>query len=215
MNIQREDITGVVLAGGQGQRMAGVDKGWLMLDGQPLVTHALHRLAPQATKVLISANRELERYRALGHTVVTDDAATSGMGPLAGVLAAMQVCRTPWLVTVPCDSPHFPLNLVTKLAEAIAIADPTPCAAIVVTPHSPSHPTHPVFCLLHLSTQTELSVYLESGRRSMQGWLAQVQALQVPFENACAFANINTPQDLEQAQTTAGGNAEKTLKKHP
>ncbi|MFM8900156.1 MAG: molybdenum cofactor guanylyltransferase MobA [Burkholderiales bacterium] len=215
MNIQREDITGLVLAGGQGQRMAGLDKGWLMLDGQPLITHALRRLAPQAAKVLISANRELERYRAMGHEVVTDDAATLGTGPLAGVLAAMQVCRTPWLVTVPCDSPHFPLNLVTKLTEAIATANPAPRAATVVTPHSPSHPTHPVFCLLHLSTQTELSVYLESGRRSMQGWLAQVQALQVPFENACAFANINTPQDLEQAQTTASGNAEKTRKKHP
>lgn len=215
MNIQHEDITGLVLAGGQGQRMAGVDKGWLMLDGQPLITHALQRLAPQVTQVLISANRELERYRALGHAVVTDDAATSGMGPLAGVLAAMQVCRTPWLVTVPCDSPHFPLNLVTKLAEAIAIADPTPCAATVVTPHSPDHPIHPVFSLLHLPTQTSLAAYLASGRRSMQGWLTQLQALQVPFENASAFANINTPQDLEQAQTTASGNAEKTLKKHP
>lgn len=200
MNIQREDITGVVLAGGQGQRMGGVDKGWLMLDGEPLITHALRRLQPQVMQVLINANRELERYRALGHEVVTDDAATVCMGPLAGVLAAMQVCRTPWLVSVPCDSPRFPLDWVAQLVAATAAAHPAACAAMVATPDAPDHPTHPVFCLLHRSTQTSLADYLASGRRSLQGWLTQLQALQVPFDDASAFANLNTPHELAQAQ---------------
>jgi molybdopterin-guanine dinucleotide biosynthesis protein A len=199
MNIQRKDITGVILAGGQGQRMGGADKGWLMLDGEPFITHALRRLAPQVGPLLISANRELERYEALGVQVVTDDASTSCRGPLAGVLAAMQVCRTPWLATVPCDSPRFPLDLVARLAETTS-THPTVRAATVVTPQAPDHHAHPVFCLVHNAMQDSLVDYLSTGRRSMQGWLTQVHALQVAFDDASFFVNLNTPQELAQVQ---------------
>jgi molybdenum cofactor guanylyltransferase len=202
MSIEREDITGVVLAGGQGQRMGGADKGWLMLDDEPLVAHALRRLGPQVGSLLISANRELDRYRALGHAVVSDDEETPFIGPLAGVLAATRVCATPWLVTVPCDSPRLPSDLVARLGAAVLRTDPTAFVATVTTPNAAGHSTQPVFCLLHRSMETSLAAYLASGRRSMQGWLTQMQALAVPFDDGSVFANLNTVQELEQAQSS-------------
>jgi molybdenum cofactor guanylyltransferase len=202
MNIEREDITGVVLAGGQGQRMGGVDKGWLTLDGEPLVAHALRRLGPQVGSLLISANRELDRYRALGHEVVSDDASTSFMGPLAGVLAATRVCATPWLVTVPCDSPHLPSDLVAHLVMSLQNSESVACVATVITPNAEGHKPQPVFCLLHQSMEASLAAYLASGRRSMQGWLTQMRALAVPFDDASAFSNLNTVQELEQAASS-------------
>ena len=206
MTIQRHNITGVVLAGGQGQRMGGADKGWLLFREEPLVVHAIRRLEPQVGALLINANRELTRYRALGHPVVSDDKAngiTPYEGPLAGVLAAMRACTTPWMVTVPCDSPLLPGDLVARMVEAVMQANTTPSLATATTPSAGGHPAHPVFSLWHRSLEISLSAYLEGGGRSMHQWLKQEGALQVPFEDAAAFANLNTMQELEALQPRA------------
>jgi molybdenum cofactor guanylyltransferase len=207
MTIQRHDITGVVLAGGQGQRMGGVDKGWLLFREEPLVVHAIRRLEPQVGALLINANRELTRYRALGNPVVSDDKANNGTtpyaGPLAGVLAAMRACTTPWMVTVPCDSPLLPGDLVARMVEAVVQANMTPSLATATTPSAGVHSAHPVFSLWHRSLEISLSAYLDGGGRSMHQWLRQEGALHVPFEDTAPFANLNTMQELEELQSRA------------
>ncbi|XVJ68929.1 MAG: molybdenum cofactor guanylyltransferase [Rhizobacter sp.] len=206
MTIQRHDITGVVLAGGQGQRMSGADKGWVLFREEPLIVHALRRLKPQVGGLIINANRELPRYRALGHRVVSDESDNDTIpyaGPLAGVLAALRVCTTPWIVTVPCDSPKLPDNLVARLVGAVMQADSQPTLATAITPNAKGHQTHPVFSLLHSSLKTSLVAYLEGGGRSMHQWLKQAGALQVSFDDSTGFANLNTMQELEELQSRA------------
>src|SRR5437660_7712009 len=111
-------ITGIVLAGGQGRRMGGVDKGLVELDGRPLAAHVIARLAPQVSALVINANQNLERYAAFGHPVVPD--AVGGFaGPLAGLHAGMTAATRSCVVTVPCDSPFLPLDLVARLAHAL------------------------------------------------------------------------------------------------
>lgn len=206
MTIKPHDITGVVLAGGQGQRMGGADKGWLSFREEPLVVHAIRRLEPQVGALIISANRELTRYRALGHQVVSDESpnnTTPYAGPLAGVLAAMRACTTPWMVTVPCDSPHFPNDLVSRMVLAVVQTDTQPLLATVTTPGAGRHQIHPVFSLLHRRLEVKLVAYLDGGGRSMHQWLKQQSALQVSFEDTAAFANLNTVQDLEELRSQA------------
>jgi molybdenum cofactor guanylyltransferase len=206
MKIQRHDITGVVLAGGQGQRMGGVDKGWVLFRQQPLVAHVLRRLEPQVGAVILNANRELTRYCTLGHPVVSDERVDDTLpyaGPLAGVLAAMKSCTTPWMVTVPCDSPHLPSDLVSRMTEAVVQADTQPLLATAITSDSERHQIQPVFSLLNCSLNISLMAYLDGGGRSMHQWLQQEGALQVPFEDSAAFANLNTMQELEELQSRA------------
>jgi len=122
VTIAPQDITGLVLAGGRGSRMGGVDKGLQNHLGMPLALHAMLRLAPQVGHVLINANRNLAAYEAMG-VPVWPDALAEYPGPLAGMLAGLEHCETPWLVTVPCDTPNFPLGLVERLAHAAVDAD--------------------------------------------------------------------------------------------
>lgn len=186
--------------------MGGVDKGWLLFREEPLVVHAIRRLEPQVGALLINANRELTRYRALGHPVVSDDKAngtTPYEGPLAGVLAAMRVCTTPWMVTVPCDSPLLPNDLVARMVKAIMQAVPHPTLATAITLGAEGHQIHPVFSLLHRSLETSLRSYLDGGGRGMHQWLRQEGALHVPFEDTAAFANLNTMHELEELQSRA------------
>ena len=109
--IARTDITGLVLAGGRGSRMGGADKGLQSYRGMPLAMHAMLRLAPQVGRVMINANRNLAAYESFGAPVFTD-ASGDFAGPLAGFVAGLEQCDTPYLVTVPCDSPLFPDDLV-------------------------------------------------------------------------------------------------------
>src|SRR3954468_21586075 len=117
MNIETGDITGVILAGGRGSRMGGVDKGLQNFNGMPLALHTLMRLQPQVGHVLINANRNLGAYESFG-VPVWPDVLADFAGPLAGFLAGLENCETPWLVTVPCDTPLFPADLVERLAQA-------------------------------------------------------------------------------------------------
>jgi molybdopterin-guanine dinucleotide biosynthesis protein A len=186
----RSQITGLVLAGGRGARMGGVDKGWVLHDGEPLVEAALRRLAPQVGSVLISANRNVDAYRALAD-VVTD--ADTGLalepfpGPLAGVLAGLQRATGDWIALAPCDAPALPPDLVARLATAIGDAG----AACPVA----ADRRQPVFALVRRSAEPSLRAFLRSGGRAMHRWLEMLGAVEVPFDDASAFHNINAPSD--------------------
>ncbi len=186
----RGDITGIVLAGGQGRRMGGVDKGLVDFAGRPMAAHVIARLVPQVGALLINANQNTERYAAFGHPVVAD--AIGGFaGPLAGLHAGLSAARTPYVVTAPCDSPFLPVDLVARLAAALVAARAT--LAVARTGEQP----HPVFALVDRAVLPHLTAFLESGGRKIDAWYATLDIALVPFDDeADAFRNINTRQEL-------------------
>lgn len=194
------DVTGLVLAGGRGSRMGGVDKGLQPYRGIPLVRHALNRLAPQVGAVMINANRNLEVYAALSVPVWPDGIADFP-GPLAGMLAGLTHCATPYLVTVPCDSPHFPLDLVARLAAGLT-QNPSDMATAYTRADGRLFP-QPVFCLLHRSLLERLRSFIVSGERKTGAWARTQRSAPVIFEDEAAFANINTLEELGQLEPRA------------
>jgi molybdopterin-guanine dinucleotide biosynthesis protein A len=184
-------VTGIVLAGGQGRRMGGVDKGLVLLHGQPMVAEVLARLAPQVDEILINANQNLPAYAQFGHRVVPD--AIGGFaGPLAGLHAGLGEVKSALAVTVPCDSPFLPLNLVSKLRAALLEND----LAVAKT----GDQAHPVFALVRASVRDHLAAFLSSGGRKIDAWYASLKVVEVPFDDdAEAFRNINTRAELEGA----------------
>jgi molybdopterin-guanine dinucleotide biosynthesis protein A len=188
-------ITGLVLAGGRGSRMGGIDKGLQLYQGRPLVQHALQRLAPQVGALMINANRNLDAYATFG-VPVWPDALADYPGPLAGLAAGLAHCPTPYLSSVPCDSPHFPTDLVARLAAALA-ADAAQIAVAAAVEDSALR-TQPLFCLLHTSLLPDLLAFLHSGQRKVGGWLATQRCVPVRFDEAAAFFNANTLADLQR-----------------
>lgn len=189
----REQITGLVLAGGRGERMGGADKGLLDWHGEPLARRALHRLAPQAGPMLISANRHAERYAAFGVPVVADEG-SSFAGPLAGFLAGLHAARTPLLMAVPCDAPDFPLDLVARLAAAL---DASGADVVVPTVTGDAGPRlQPVFCLMRSTVAASIEQALAAGHHKVGQWVQAQQLTRVAFADAAAFRNINTPGDM-------------------
>lgn len=193
-----ERITGLVLAGGRGRRMGGVDKGLQPYRGQPLALHALRRLAPQVGPLLLNANRHPDTYAAFGAPVLCDTLPDFA-GPLAGFLAGMAACRTEWLVTVPCDSPEFPLDLVARLAAAAASAQAD--LAMAATREGGALQPQPVFCLLRAGLRASLQAFVDGGERKIDCWTARHHGVSVVFEDAAAFANANTRQELDRLQS--------------
>jgi len=190
-------VTGVILAGGQGRRMGGVDKGWVPWRGRPLVAWAIERLAPQVDQLLIVANRSQSDYAALGYPVVSDPEPWGFAGPLAGVVAALTAAPTEWIVTVPCDSPLLPGDLVARFRAALAGADGL-CGALlpVLVAHDGAR-THPVFLAVHRRHLAGLTDFLTSGRRRIDAWYGTLPHLLVSFaDEPDAFANGNTPDEL-------------------
>lgn len=183
-------VTGVVLAGGLGRRMGGVDKGLQMLDSRPLVAHIIERLRPQVGPLLINANRNAEVYARFGCPVVAD-AVPDFAGPLAGLHAALAAAQTPLVATVPCDSPFLPVDLVARLAEALENAQ----ASIAVA--RTSDQVHPVFCLCRRDVLEHLTDYLARGERRFASWYATLPTIEVAFDDQpAAFENINTAEQL-------------------
>ena len=189
-----EKITGVVLAGGLGRRMGGVDKGLQLLNGRPLVSHVIERLAPQVDELLINANQNLEAYAAFGYPVVPDRIAGFA-GPLAGLHTGLLACETPLLVTAPCDSPFLPEDLVARLRAALEAAGAD--LAVAQTGTQP----HPVFSLVRREVLDGLTAFLEAGGRKVDAWYAALKVAEVPFADEAAFANINTLDELKQLET--------------
>lgn len=196
--IDRAHITGLVLAGGRGSRMGGIDKGLQNHQGQPLALHALRRLGPQVGHAMINANRNREAYEAFGAPVWPDLVADYA-GPLAGFLAGLEHCATPWMVTVPCDTPNFPEDLVARLAQALAAADAE--LAYAATVEDGREQAQPVFCLMKTALSASLAAFLQGGGRKIDRWFAQHHAVAVRFADASAFVNANTPAELAQLQT--------------
>lgn len=197
MTIPRDDITGLVLAGGRGSRMGGVDKGLQNHAGMPLALHALLRLSPQVGATLINANRNIAAYEAMG-VPVWPDAIADYPGPLAGMLAGLEHAQTPWLVTVPCDTPNFPLDLVERLAQAADAQDAE--IAMAATREDGEVQVQPVFCLMRTTLLESLVAFLHSGDRKIDRWAAQHRCERVVFEDADAFFNANTLDELQRLQ---------------
>lgn len=186
----RDDITGLILAGGLGRRMGGVDKGLALLDARPLAAHALGRLSPQVGSTLINANRNGEAYARLGVPVIPD-LHDDFAGPLAGLEAGLAACRTPYLVCVPCDSPFLPADLVPRLADALLAGQ----ASIAVA--RTGEQLHPVFALMRRDVLADLQAFLHAGGRRMESWLQRLCWVACAFDDeAEAFANINTTDEL-------------------
>lgn len=195
--IAREDITGLVLAGGRGSRMGGVDKGLQDHRGTPLALHALRRLQPQVGTAMLSANRNLPDYEAMG-VPVWSDSIEGYAGPLAGLLTGLEHARTDWLVTVPCDTPDFPPDLVDRLAEAATAQGAE--IAMAATREDGELRAQPVFCLLRTGLAPSLLAFLQAGERKFGKWTAQHRMVQVAFDDAAAFFNANTSDELRQLQ---------------
>ena len=173
--------------------MGGVDKGLVDLDGRPMAAHVLARLAPQVGEVLINANQNLDRYRALGHPVVPDEVGGFA-GPLAGLHAGLTRATRPHAVTVPCDSPFLPADLVARLAAALEREHAE--LAVARTFDQP----HPVFALVRRDLLADLARFLEGGGRKIDAWYAALAVVEVRFDDeADAFRNINTADELSAA----------------
>ena len=199
MNIESAEITGLVLAGGRGSRMGGVDKGLADHLGTPLALHALRRLAPQVGKLMINANRNLESYASMGVPVWRDEVPDYA-GPLAGMLAGLAHCETPYLVTVPCDTPNFPLDLVERLARGLA--DIEGDIAMAVSREGGVARRQPVFSLMKVSLRDALAAYVKSGQGNVGFWAGEQRCAHVEFEDVSAFFNANTLADLAQLQSS-------------
>jgi molybdopterin-guanine dinucleotide biosynthesis protein A len=189
-----ERITGLVLAGGLGRRMGGVDKGLSLLDGEPLVEHIIRRLAPQVGRLIINANQNHDIYAGFGYPVV-GDRIEGHAGPLAGLEAGLAACTTPYLLTVPCDSPFLPADLVSRLAACLTAHK----ASIAVA--RTGEQLHPVFSLIRSDELPELQAFINAGGRRMEAWLRRLCWVPCPFDDCPeAFANINTPDELRAHQ---------------
>ena len=195
--IPREQITGLVLAGGRGSRMGGVDKGLQNHRGLPLALHALLRLQPQVGEAMINANRNLAAYESMG-VPVWPDALPDFPGPLAGLMTGLEHCETPYLVTVPCDTPDFPDDLVARLADALVGADAE--IAMAETLEDGEVRTQPVFCLVKAELAESLVAFLHAGERKVDRWTGQHRTVTVRFDDAAAFFNANTPDELARLQ---------------
>lgn len=181
-------VAAVVLAGGQGSRMGGVDKGLVEYRGRPLIEWMLDAVRPQVDQVLISANRNLDVYATYGHRVVSDSL-PGFQGPLAGVLAALQAADARWLVVVPCDTPHLPADLVARLLEAAQQAE-VPLAVA-----ADSARTHHACFVVRTDEDAALAAFMQRGERAVRHWQAGMPAVSVRFD-AAAFANFNQLQDM-------------------
>ena len=196
MTIGRADVTGIVLAGGMGRRMGGVDKGLVELDGKPMVAHVLARLSPQVGAILINANQNADRYASFGYPVVADEVGGYA-GPLAGLHAGMTRASTRYVATVPCDSPFLPVDLVARLAAAMTATTELAVAKTFAQPH-------PVFALVRRDVLPNLAEFLAGGGRKIDAWYAALRIVEVPFDDdEAAFRNINTADELAAAAAPA------------
>jgi len=199
--IEQNQITGLVLAGGKGSRMGGTDKGLQNFNGTPLALHALLRLQMQDGGLvgdqMINANRNLAAYEAFG-VPVWPDGISDFPGPLGGFLTGLERCETPYLLTVPCDVPRFPLDLARRLAAAFD--DPATEIAMVAAPEDGQLRTQPVFCLMRIDLMESLTAFTQGGGRKIDAWTAQHRTVEVPFnlpgDDVNAFRNANTLAEL-------------------
>jgi molybdopterin-guanine dinucleotide biosynthesis protein A len=207
--ITPQDITGLILAGGRGSRMGGVDKGLQNFNGIPLALHTLMRLGPQVESVMVNANRNLSAYESFG-AAVWPDASADFAGPLSGFLIGLERAETPYVLTVPCDTPRLPLDLAERLAQALVREDAD--IAMAAAPETDAQGntqtrTQPVFCLMKIELSESLVKFTHAGGRKIDAWTAQHNTVIVPFDaptdDPLAFANVNTLTELQALENVA------------
>ena len=183
-------ITGVILAGGLGRRMGGVDKGLRALHGRAMVATVIDRFAPQVAELLINANQNAPVYAAFGYRVIAD-VIGGYAGPLAGLHAALTAATHPLVATAPCDTPFLPADLVTRLHVALETQQAQ--LAVARTGDQP----HPVFCICRRDVLPHLTKFLNDGGRKIDAWYSTLKVVEVAFDDQPgAFSNINTPDEL-------------------
>jgi molybdopterin-guanine dinucleotide biosynthesis protein A len=186
-----QPITGVILAGGRGRRMGGVDKGLKMLRGRPMVQWVIERFAPQVDELIINANQNLDAYARFGYRVIPDEV-QGFAGPLAGLQRGLAEAKHGLVATVPCDSPFLPTDLIQRLYRALEQRGAD--VAVAKTGDQP----HPVFCLCRRQVLPGLTAFLAGGGRKIDSWYAALSVVEVPFDDeAGAFSNINTREELQ------------------
>ena len=194
MIVQPTEITAVILAGGRGRRMGGKDKGLVEINNLPLIEHVLSAMTPQVGQLVINANRNIEEYQRYGFPVVSDTM-EDYQGPLAGFASTMAAAETDYIVTIPCDSPLLPADLVQRLVHALQNED-----AELAVAHDGER-LQPVFALIRVSLLPSLLEFLRRGDRKIDLWYAQHKIAKADFSDIPeTFLNINTPGDQEQLQ---------------
>ena len=196
--ISAEQITGLILAGGRAQRMGGIDKGLIPFHQKPLIETTIQRLKVQVGPILINANRNITKYAVYGYPVIMDETPDFS-GPLAGFLMGLKNCKTPYLLTTPCDSPLFPEDLATKLASELEQAN----LDLVYASSKEADGkvwAQPVFCLMRANLQDSLISFLDKGDLKIDRWFKELRNSTVVFEDPHAFANVNTPEELKHLE---------------
>ena len=193
MTISVNDISGLILAGGRSTRMGGRDKGLQILEGRHMIAHIIERLQPQVGSLLINANQNHSAYETFGLPIIAD-VIGEFVGPLAGLHAGLSHCTTPYLISVPCDCPFLPIDLTSRLSDALSSSGADIAYAVTINQNQTEH--HPVFCLLKREAIVGLSDYLNEGGRKVLNWVLSQSHNQVRFDDHEAFLNINTPDDL-------------------
>jgi molybdopterin-guanine dinucleotide biosynthesis protein A len=199
--IGSEQITGLILAGGRAQRMGGIDKGLIPFHQKPLIEATIQRLKTQVGSILINANRNITKYAVYGYPVIMDETPDFS-GPLAGFLMGLKNCKTPYLLTTPCDSPLFPKDLGAKLANELELND----LDLVYASSKEADGkvwAQPVFCLMCANLQDSLNSFLSKGDLKIDRWFKELKSGTVIFDDTQAFANANTPEELQSLEAAS------------
>ena len=199
--ILTKDITGLILAGGRAQRMGGIDKGLIPFHGKPLIESAIAKLKSQTQSLIINANRNITKYASYGHPVIMDETPDFS-GPLAGFSVGLKACKTPYLLTSPCDSPLLPSNLAELLAAEMEQGN----FDLVYASSKEADGkvwAQPVFCLMRANLQEPLANFLLKGDLKIDHWFKELRSSTVIFEDPRFFANVNTPEELKSLEDEA------------
>ena len=198
--ISSEKITGLILAGGRAQRMGGIDKGLIPFHGKPLIESSISRLKPQVSAIIINANRNITKYACYGYPVIMDETPDFS-GPLAGFSIGLKHCKTPYLLTTPCDSPLLPTDLAEKMVGELELKN---LDLVYASSREADGKvwSQPVFCLMKANLQDSLNHFLGKGDLKIDHWFKDLKAGTVVFENARGFANVNTPEELATLENT-------------
>lgn len=194
-NISMNDVTGVVLAGGQARRMEGQDKGLVLLNNKPMIEYVIEALRPQVGHLLINANRNHNKYSEYGFEIVSDE--LSGYhGPLAGMASALNIIQTPYMLTAPCDSPFIPDDLAQRLITALETEN-----ADISVAHSGER-MQPVFCLMKKQLLSSMNDFLNQGERKIDKWFKQHTLAIADFSDIPkTFDNLNTIEDIKTVES--------------
>lgn len=196
--ISTKYITGLILAGGRAQRMGGIDKGLIPFHGKPLIESAIAKLKLQVQTIVINANRSITKYATYGYPVVMDETPDFS-GPLAGFSVGLKACKTPYLLTSPCDSPLLPNNLAELLAAEMERGD----FQLVYASSKEADGkvwAQPVFCLMRSNLQDSLNQFLQKGDLKIDRWFKELRTSTVVFDDPLVFANVNTPDELKKLE---------------